>query len=98
MTTKKAAKIFVWDHGNKTKNWLKHHVTTTEAEEVFFDLEKKDFSDPVHSKQETRHIVIGKSKRDRLLYVAYTLRNNKIRIISARDLNKKERKLYEEAS
>lgn len=92
------AKLFVWDQGNQSKNWLKHHVTSTEAEEPFFDPMRKEFADPVHSKLETRHIIIGQTNKRRLLYVAYTLRANKIRVISARDTNNKERSLYEKAT
>ncbi len=98
MISRQSAKIFAWDKGNISKNWLKHKVDTTEAEEVFFDLSKLEFGDPTHSSLETRHIVIGKTKRGRMLYIAYTLRNNRIRIISARDINSKERKLYEKSS
>jgi hypothetical protein len=98
MITRDSAKSFIWDHGNTDKNWHKHHVTTTEAEDPFFDSERKEFGDPTHSSLETRHIVIGSTNTNRLLYVAYTLRKNQIRIISARDVNKKERSLYEKTS
>jgi len=98
MIIRDQAKVFVWDHGNISKNWDKHHVSTTEAEYPFFDPDRKEFGDPAHSYLETRHIVIGKTKTNRVLYVAYTLRQNKIRIISARDTNKKERSLYEKTA
>jgi hypothetical protein len=98
MITRDSATSFVWDHGNTDKNWQKHHVSTTEAEEPFFDPNRKEFGDPVHSSLETRHIVVGETKTGRLLYVAYTLRRNKIRVISARSVNKKERSLYEKTT
>jgi uncharacterized DUF497 family protein len=98
MITRDSAKSFIWDHGNTDKNWRKHRVTTTEAEDPFFDSARKEFGDSTHSSLETRHIVIGSTNTNRLLYVAYTLRKNKIRIISARDVNKKERSLYEKTS
>lgn len=98
MITRDSAKSFVWDHGNIDKNWQKHHVVTSEAEEPFFDPQRKEFGDPSHSSLETRHIVVGKTKANRLLYVAYTLRKNIIRVISARDVNEKERSLYEKTT
>lgn len=90
---------FEWDEGNSDKSLRKHGVTDLEAEEVFFDKRKQDYSDPVHSRHEERKVVVGKTKLGRLLFIAYTARNGKIRIISARDLNqRKESDLYEEAA
>lgn len=86
---------FVWDIGNTDKNWLKHQVSNTECEEVFFDSEKIVLKDALHSVIEERFIIIGKTKKKRLLFVAYTIRNTKVRIISARDTDKRERKIYE---
>lgn len=86
---------FDWDKGNKNKNFRKHRVTDEECEEIFFDLGKKVAKDILHSKKENRHILIGQTKKQRTLFVVCTIRKNLIRIISARDLNKKERKLYE---
>ncbi|KKU13731.1 MAG: hypothetical protein UX21_C0038G0007 [Microgenomates group bacterium GW2011_GWC2_45_8] len=98
MTIRRTAKIFIWDHGNTVKNWQKHHVSTTEAEEPFYDPNRQEFGDPSHSTKETRHILVGKTNNTRLLYIAYTLRDGKIRVISARDMNKKERSLYEKTT
>ena len=90
---------FNWDEGNQDKNWLKHKVTIKECEEVFFDSQKKNYPDPQHSKGEKRKIIVGKTKRNRILFIVYTLRQNNIRIISARDLNKrKEVDLYEKTA
>ncbi len=86
---------FQWDAGNIDKNWLKHKVSNEECEEVFFDFNKKILADTLHSDREPRRIIIGKTKHQRLLFVVFAFRKNKIRIISARDLNKRERKLYE---
>jgi len=86
---------FVWDKGNKDKNWLKHKVTNEECEEVFFDEDKKISKDKLHSGKEERFILLGKTKRGRILYTVFTTRNKEIRIISARDINRKEKKLYE---
>lgn len=95
---------FVWDKGNIDKNWIKHRVINSECEEVFFDKKKVIFKDVIHSRNEERHRILGKTKKGRLLFVVFTIRENKIiredkiRVISARDINKKERRLYEEAA
>jgi len=86
---------FLWDKGNKEKNFLKHKVTDQETEESFFDQKKKIFRDVLHSNNEDRYILLGKSKGGRILFVVFTLRQGKVRVISARDLNRKERHLYE---
>lgn len=91
----RAPLAFEWDGGNKGKN-LKHTVTDAECEEIFFDHGKKMLQDALHSGREARYILIGKTKNKRRIFIAFTIRNNKIRIISARDLNRKERRLYEE--
>lgn len=94
---KRTTKItsFDWDKGNIGKNWQKHKVTDRECEEAFFDSKKKVLKDPLHSAGEKRFILIGKTKLDRMLFIAFTVREGKIRVISVRDLNKKEIKLYE---
>lgn len=88
---------FEWDEGNIGKN-KKHKVEDREAEEVFLDQRKKTFKDKLHSGGEERFRVVGKTKKDRRLFVAFTKRQNKIRIISARGINKKEVYLYEETT
>ncbi len=90
----KKAFEFQWDKGNISKN-KKHNVTDEEAEEVFFDKNKLILKDILHSAGEERFRIIGKTKKGRLMFVAFTKRDNKIRIISARDINKKEVHLYE---
>lgn len=89
---------FEWDAGNQDKNWIKHTVSTSEIEETFFDNDKKLYPDPIHSHQEARKLLIGKTKKGRLLFVVFTIRNKKVRVISARTLNKKEKELYEKAN
>ena len=89
---------FLWDEGNEQKNLKKHGIGLQEIEEVFFDPDKKLFEDRLHSGKEERNILLGKTKQERMLFVAFTIRSNKIRVISARDLNKKERSLYEKAA
>jgi uncharacterized DUF497 family protein len=87
---------FQWDENNREKNWKKHQVSNTECEEIFVDKEKIIFDDVFHSEKEARVIILGKTKADRLLFVVFTIRGSKIRIISVRDADKKEEKLYEE--
>ena len=83
-----------WDKGNIVKNLLKHGVTTVECEEVFGDDNKVVFADVKHSQREKQHIIIGKTKYSRLLYVVFTIRRKNVRVISARDLNRKEAHYY----
>ena len=85
---------FEWNKGNVGKN-KKHNVADKECEESFFDKRKVIFKDVLHSSGEERFILLGKTRKKRLLYIVYTVRDAKIRIISARDINKKEVVLYE---
>lgn len=85
---------FEWDKGNVGKN-KKHKIDDLEAEEVFFDEKKKSYKDIIHSGTEERYILIGKTKKNRLLYLVFTVRQGRVRIISARNVNKKEVYLYE---
>ena len=87
---------FDWDKDNKDKNLKKHGVSDEECEEIFFDPRKKISKDILHSANEGRYILIGKTKSKRLLFLVFTIRKNKIRVISARNLNKKEKHLYEQ--
>ena len=87
---------FEWDKGNKDKNWQKHQVYFKECEEVFFNKSIKIFYDTKHSQKEKRFTALGITVKYRYLYLVFTIRNNKIRIISARNMNIKERKLYEQ--
>lgn len=91
MITLKEPTEFEWDKSNQDKNWLKHNVTTKEAEEVFLCKNKKIAQDPLHSVQEQRYLIVGLTKSARALFVVFALRDGKVRVISARDLNKKER-------
>ena len=87
---------FEWDRGNVGKN-KKHGVEDFEGEEAFFDGRKVLLRDIPHSKGEERFILLGKTKGGRLLFVVFTKRARRIRIISARNVNQKEKPLYEEA-
>lgn len=86
---------FDWDEGNVEKNWKKHNVHQKEAEEVFINKHLKIFSDLAHSKVEDRFVAYGATNLSRKLTLVFTIRNQKIRIISARNQNKKERRVYE---
>ena len=89
-------KAFLWDQGNSQKNFLKHQVSIEECESAFLDDNKIFFEDFKHSFTEKRLLIIGLAKPKRLLTISYTIRKQKIRVISARDVSKKERRLYEE--
>jgi len=90
---------FDWDEGNSRKN-SKHGVSTAESEQVFFNAPLLLLSDTKHSSEEPRFHALGRSHQDRLLHITFTLRHQHthIRVISARDMHKKERKIYEQAS
>lgn len=86
---------FEWNRGNHSKNLIKHKISNNEAEQVFLDEEAVIRRDEIHSTHEERYIIIGKTEENKLLFVVFTLRKKLIRIISARVINKKEKKLYE---
>jgi uncharacterized protein len=86
---------FDWDEDNAVKNWERHGVTPEEAEEVFFHDPFVMRSDLQHSKREKRYCALGKTARDRRLFVAFTIRGKLIRIISARDMSRRENEEYE---
>ena len=88
---------FAWDKGNLDKNKKKHKVDNFECEEVFFNRPILIFQDEKHSKEESRHFVLGRTFKNRKLFIVFTMRNNKIRIISARNMSKKEKEVYEKA-
>ena len=87
---------FQWDRGNIDKNLIKHNVENWECEQVFFNRPLLVLDDPKHSVSEKRWAAFGKTDADRFLVVIFTKRNNLIRIISARNMNKRERKFYDE--
>lgn len=87
---------FEWDKGNIDKSYQKHGITPNEAEQVFLDDELLLWEDVEHSKQEERFKAIGKIAKGDVLFLVFTLRKNKIRIVSARKVSKKERRQYEQ--
>lgn len=86
---------FEWDQHKAKTNIKKHRVSFREAATVLRDSLGITIFDPDHSENEDRFISIGMSKSGRLLLVAHTERENRVRIISARELNRLERKAYE---
>jgi len=88
---------FEWDGGNIDKNWLRHQVSWTECEEVFFNQPLIAAKDEEHSPQEARNYALGQTDAGRGLFVVFTVRRSLIRVISARDMNKKERRVYDHA-
>ena len=86
---------FEWDMGNERKNKEKHGVSNFESEEVFFNLPLLLLDDLKHSQAEPRFHALGKTDSGRLLHITFTLRNKNIRVISARDMHKKEKETYE---
>lgn len=88
---------FDWDEGNLDKSYVKHGITMREAEEVFVDEELFVQKDIKHSESEERFIAFGKSLSQKSLFVVFTIRRMKIRIISVRRAHKKEAEKYEKA-
>lgn len=87
---------FDWNDANRQKNWQRHRVAWWECEEMFFNQPLYILPDQKHSISERRLYALGMSNAGRMLFIVFTQRNKKIRIISARDMNKKERKVYVE--
>ena len=90
---------FEWDDGNARKN-EQHDVSASEAEQVFFNSPLLVLPDLRHSESEPRFHALGKTHEGRRLHISFTLRNNGqyIRVISARDMHRKERMIYEQAT
>ena len=86
---------FDWDKYNSVKIFEKHNVLQTESEQVFFNKPLMVALDIKHSQKEKRFYALGSTDNYRKLFVAFTIRNNLIRIISCRDMSRKERKFYE---
>lgn len=90
---------FEWDEGNRRKNADQHDVSPAEAESIFFNDPLIVAEDTKHSQKEPRLHALGMTIEKRLLHITFTLRQNEtmIRVISAHDMNRKERKIYEQA-
>ncbi len=85
---------FDWDEANVHKNWDRHRVTPEEAEDVFFHEPLVVRSDHRYSKSEKRYYALGHTSAERRLFLAFTVRRSRIRVISARDMNQNERAIY----
>jgi uncharacterized DUF497 family protein len=86
---------FDWDAGNSDKNWTTHRVSDSECEEVFFSRPFVVHRDPQHSQEESRFYALGQTDRSRGLFVVFTIRGKLIRVISARAMTRKERRIYQ---
>ena len=86
---------FEWDEYNCEKIKTKHKVTPVECEQVFFNLPVIAGNDEKHSETENRFYVLGQTDSGRLIFLVFTVRKNRLRVISARDMNRKERKVYQ---
>jgi uncharacterized protein len=87
---------FDWDQGNIVKNLIKHGVECRQAEEAFLDKDSLSMDDIEHSYGEKRYLLVGKDHQGVVLYIVFTQRLNKVRVISARIADKKERRFYEQ--
>ena len=87
---------FDWNEANLTKNWEKHRVTPWECEQAFFNLPLVVAEDSAHSTVEARYYVLGQTDAGRRLFLVFTIRKRRIRVISARDMSAKERRTYDE--
>jgi uncharacterized DUF497 family protein len=88
---------FDWDEDNDCKNIGKHNVFDSEAEQIFFNhplVVKRDYK---HSQTEERFYALGRTHHDRLLFIAFTIRSEKIRVISAREMTNREVRVYEDS-
>ena len=86
---------FEWDKHNSEKIKAKHGVTPVECEQVFFNIPVIAGDDEKHSKTKNRFYVLGQTDTGRILFMVFTVRNDRLRVISARDMNRKERKVYQ---
>jgi uncharacterized protein len=88
---------FEWDDGNVGKNWELHRVSQTESEQAFFNRPVLVAADERHSDQEPRYAALGRTNAGGHLVVVFTARGTLIRVISARDMSRRERRVYEGA-
>ncbi|MCA9417366.1 MAG: BrnT family toxin [Candidatus Omnitrophica bacterium] len=87
---------FEWHARKAAANLKKHGVSFEEAMTVFGDNYSTTFPDPDHSRGEERHLIIGFSKKERVLVISHTHRGETIRLISARSATRRERNFYED--
>ena len=85
---------FDWDEAKAQKNWERHQVTPEEAEDVFFHEPIVVRGDVRHSIGEKRYYALSQTGVNRRLFVVFTVRRNLIRVISVRDMNRSEARIY----
>ena len=88
---------FQWDSGNSDKNWELHRVSMAEAEQVFFNRPILVALDAKHSQRELPYAALGHTNEGRRLMIVFTVRETLVRVISARDQSREERRVYEQA-
>ncbi|MGH7815383.1 MAG: BrnT family toxin [Candidatus Binataceae bacterium] len=86
---------FQWDAGNAAKIWERHRVTPAECEELFFNRPIVVGEDEKHSGEEERFHALGQTEAGRRLFVVFAFRGRSIRVISARDMSRKERRVFQ---
>lgn len=86
---------FEWDEHNAGKIWRKHKVSPAECEQAFFNRPLAVADDIRHSERENRFYALGRTDAGRMLFLVFTVRGGDIRVISARQMSRKERKEYE---
>jgi uncharacterized DUF497 family protein len=92
------AEGFEWDDGNRFKNERKHGIVWNRIEEIFFNEPLLVYEDRAHSQNECRCYALGRTDEGMPLFVVFTMRGKRIRVISARKMHKKERSFYEKAA
>lgn len=85
-----------WDEGNSDRSWIKHRASRSECEQVFFNVPLVVRGDPKHSQGENRYLALGLIDRGPGRFVALTVQKDTIRGISGRDVNRRERWIYDE--
>ena len=85
---------FDWDQGNSAKVWMRHSVMQAEAEQVFVNRPLVVGDAPKHPAKETRYFALGRSDAGRHIAVVFTFRGSLLRVISARPMSRKERRVY----
>jgi uncharacterized DUF497 family protein len=88
---------FEWDAGDVDKNWERHRVSAWECEQVFFQRPVLIAPDVRHSRHELRYVALGRTASGRRLTIVFTIRETRIRVISARPMSRRERRVYEQA-
>ena len=85
---------FEWDDANLSKIWEKHGVSAAECEEVFFNSPLLSGPDERHSGREVRYYVLGQTDSRRQLFIVFTHRRGLIRVVTARDMSRREREVF----